>query len=159
MAWNKNDLSPARPDTTRRANSSIGVGIDPWSGTVLDAERGVILRTAVGRSNNVQLVLESLARGDHMNPEDLQRRRRLAKLKRKGCGCDSSRLCKHYYQNTRPVVSGTERHTEGDTDPGAAVTSPVQTFLNVDSFPGEMQVVTPSSTRLYRLLLRRSQRL
>jgi hypothetical protein len=94
-----------------------------------------------------------------MTPEDLQRRRRLARLKRQGCGCDSSQVCKHYYQNERPVDSGTERHTEGDTDPGAAATPPVQTFLNVDSFPGEMQVVTPSSKRLFKLLRRRSQRL
>ena len=92
-----------------------------------------------------------------MNPEDLARRRRVAKLKRRGCGCKMTVVCKHYYQNNRPVVSGTERHTEGDTDPGAAATSPVQTFLNVDSFPGEMQVVTPSSKRLFKLLRRRSQ--
>jgi hypothetical protein len=65
MAWSKNDLSLTQLDTTRRANSSIGLGIDPWFGIVLDVERGVILRTAVERSNNVELVLESLARGDH----------------------------------------------------------------------------------------------
>ena len=92
-----------------------------------------------------------------MDPEDLKRRRRVAKLKRRGCGCDSSRVCKHYYQNNRPVVSGTERHTEGDTDPGAAATPLVQTFLDIT---GMDEVVTPrSSPRLFQLLRRRSQRL
>ena len=92
-----------------------------------------------------------------MNPEDLKRRLRVAKLKRHGCGCDSSRLCKHYYQNMRPDQSGTERHTEGDTDSGAAATSPVQTFLDIT---GMDQVVTPrTSPRLFKLLRRRSQRL
>lgn len=66
-----------------------------------------------------------------MNPEDLKRRRRVAKLKRRGCGCKMTVVCKHYYQNNRPVVSGTERHTEGDTDLGAAATPPVQTFLDI----------------------------
>ena len=92
-----------------------------------------------------------------MNPEDLKRRRRVAKLKRRGCGCKMSVVCKHYYQNNRPVVSGTERHTEGDTDLGEAATPPVQTFLDIT---GMDQVVTPrSSPRLYQLLRRRSQRL
>ena len=92
-----------------------------------------------------------------MNPEDLKRRRRVAKLKRRGCGCNMSVVCKHYYQNNRPVVSGTERHTEGDTDPGVAATPQVQTFF--DPY-GIDQVVTPrSSPRLFKLLRRRRQRL
>ena len=92
-----------------------------------------------------------------MTPEDLQRRRRLAKSKRQGCGCSMAEVCKHYYSNTRPVFSGTERHTEGDTGQGGAATPPVQTFLDVT---GMDQVVTPrTSPRLFKLLRRRSQRL
>jgi hypothetical protein len=90
-----------------------------------------------------------------MNPEDLQRRRRLAKLKRQGCGCDSSRVCKHYYQNKRSVVSGTERHTEGDTDPGAAATPPVQTYLDIS---GRFSMIAPGNW-LHRILRRRDQAL
>ena len=53
MAWSKSALSLTQRDTTRRANLSIGVGIDLWFGIVLDAERGAILRTAVEGSNDV----------------------------------------------------------------------------------------------------------
>jgi len=108
-------------------------------------------------SSNVGSASVDLDGGETVRTEDLERRRRVAKLKRRGCGCDMSIVCKHYYQNNRPVVSGTERHTEGDTDSGAAATPPVQTFLDIT---GMDQVVTPrSSPRLFKLLRRRRQRL
>lgn len=53
------------PDNAPSVSGFMDDGGRECLGTVLDAERGAILRTAVERSNNVQLVLESLARGDH----------------------------------------------------------------------------------------------
>ena len=53
------------PDNAHSVFGFMDDGGRECPGTASDAERGAILRTAVERSNNVQLVLESLARGDH----------------------------------------------------------------------------------------------
>ncbi len=133
-------------------------GFDPCPGTAEIAGSEYILRIPRDISNNVEHVFDSMVGGICVDPSELQRRRRLAKLKRQGCGCSMAELCKHYYPNLRTQVKGAEGHTAGNTtDQGTAATALVPTFLDIT---GMDQVVTPrTSPRLHRLLSRRRQRL
>ena len=122
-------------------------------GTVFVVVRDVTVPDA--DSANVEHVYGLTVGGD-VDPEALERRRRIALLKRDGCGCSTIELCKHYYLNERRA-SGAEGQTEGDTDEGLAATSLVQTFFDVS---GLDQLVTPwSSPRLHWLLTKRMKRL
>ncbi len=94
--------------------------------------------------------------GASVDPGELQRRRRLTKLKSQGCGCSSAQLCKHYYPNLRTHAKGAEGHTAGNTtDQGTAATALVPTFLDISG----MDVLLVPGDYLHRLLIRRRQRL
>ena len=132
------------------------LGFCPGTAETVGSE--YILRTPRGDSSNVQLASDALVGGIGLDPEELQRRRELAKVKRQGCGCSGAQLCKHYYPNLRAQSQGAEGHTAGNnTDEGPAATTLVQTFLDIS---GMDQVITPwSSPRLHWLLTRRRKRL
>ena len=94
------------------------------------------------------------------SPEELQRRRELAKIRLNGCGCTED-VCKHYYANIRQANLRGRSATEGEhaEEWGAATPPPPNTQAFLDITGCDILITPVTARRAHALLSRRLKRL